>query len=431
MKEKLKITNSLRYFKKAKKLIPSCTQTFSKGYTQFSFGVSPIFIKEGNGCHVWDIDSNRFIDYMMALGPVILGYNHPAVTGPVMKALMRGTIFSMPHSKEVELAELLCKIIPCSEMVRFGKNGSDATSGAIRAARAFTKRDMVACSGYHGWQDWYIGSTVRNAGVPKAVSGLTLTFEYNNIQSLEKLFREHRNKIACVIMEPMGVIYPKGNFLKDVAQLTRKEGALLIFDECWTGFRLALGGAQGYFKVKPDMACFGKALGNGFPISAIVGRREVMKIFDKVFYSFTFAGDLIGITAGIAVINFMRKNPVIKRIEETGKDLCSGIREIIHRNNLGDFITLKGYPARNVLEFRNKKGDEWWALKSLIQQEMHKRGVLFGGFHAVSYSHTKEDIKNTLKIYGEVFEYAESIIAKNKVKSNLKGDVVKPIFREP
>jgi len=431
MAKKHNIKKSLRYFKKAQELIPSCTQTFSKGYTQFSFGASPIFIKEGRGSHVWDVDGNEYIDYLSALGPVILGYGHPAVTKPVIEQIKKGTSFSLPHEKELELAGLLCEVIPCCEMARFGKNGSDATAGAVRAARAYTGRDIIACCGYHGWQDWYIGTTTRSAGVPKAVCDLTKTFTYNDIGSLERIFRENPGKVACVIMEPMGVVFPEKRFLEDVAAITRREGALLVFDECWTGFRMSLGGAQEYFKVVPDMACFGKGLGNGFPISAIVGKRDVMKIFDEIFYSFTFGGDVIGITAAIAVINFMRDNDVIKYLNRTGTELWNGIQDVITKNGLEDFIKLKGYPARNIMEFRDRRGGEWWELKSFLQQEIHKRGVLFGGFHAVSYSHTNRDIARTIETYDEAFRLAKKNIAGDRLGQELEGDVVGPVFRKP
>jgi len=274
----LDFTRSLEMFEKTKRVIPSCTQTFSKGWTQYPFGVSPIFLKKAEGCFVWDVDGNKFIDWPMALGPVILGHNYPPVNEAVKKQMDKGIAFSLPHCKEAELAEKLCDIIPCAEMVRFGKNGSDATSGAVRAARAYTGRDIVACCGYHGWQDWYIGTTTRNLGVPQVVREQTVTFEYNNIVSLERLFDLYPGKIACVILEPVGLVPPEDNFLEKVNEIAHKNGALVIYDECWTGFRWALGGAQEYFGVTPDLACFGKALGNGFPISAVVGVRDVMEV---------------------------------------------------------------------------------------------------------------------------------------------------------
>src|SRR5713101_7193954 len=277
---KRSLKQSQAWMERAAKVIPSCTQTFSKGWTQFVQGVAPVFLARGQGSHVWDVDGNEYIDFPMALGPVILGHNDPDVTAAVQKQIADGVTFSLPHPLEVEVAELLVQMIPCAEMVRFGKNGSDATSGAVRVARAFTGRQMIACCGYHGWQDWYIGTTTRSLGVPTSVRELTKTFVYNDLASLQKIFDEHPREMACVILEPVGIVEPADDFLQKVARLTRDHGVVLVFDEVITGFRLAMGGAQEYFGVVPDMACCGKAMANGYPLSAVVGRREIMRLFD-------------------------------------------------------------------------------------------------------------------------------------------------------
>ncbi|MCL6648799.1 MAG: aminotransferase class III-fold pyridoxal phosphate-dependent enzyme, partial [Chloroflexi bacterium] len=260
------LERSLALKARAARRIPTLAQTFSKAPTQFVQGVAPVYLERGAGSHVWDVDGNEYIDYPMALGPVILGHNEPAVTAAAIAQLERGIAFSLPHPLELELAELLVEVIPCAEMVRFGKNGSDATSGAIRAARALTGRDLIACCGYHGWQDWFIGTTSRSRGVPAAVRALTRVFRYNDLASLEQVFAEHPGQVAAVILEPVGVVPPQPGFLEGVRELAHRHGALLIFDEVVTGFRLALGGAQQLFGVTPDLACFGKALGNGFPV---------------------------------------------------------------------------------------------------------------------------------------------------------------------
>ena len=220
--------------------------------------------------------------------PVVLGYRDPDVDDAVRRQLDLGITFSLATELEAEVAEKLVDAVPCAEMVRFGKNGSDATTGAVRVARAATGREIVAVCGYHGWHDWYVGSTTRNKGIPKAVQGLTEQFEYNNLGSLQSLFDKHPGRIAAVIMEPMNMIEPEDGFLQSVAALTRKEGAILIFDEIITGFRFARGGAQEYFGVTPDISAFGKALGNGMPIAAVVGRREIMMEMEEIFFSSTF-----------------------------------------------------------------------------------------------------------------------------------------------
>jgi glutamate-1-semialdehyde-2,1-aminomutase len=427
--KKIKISNSLKLKRKISELIPGCSQTFSKGSTQFVQGVAPVFLEKGKGSHVWDVDGNEYIDYAMALGPIILGHNYPAVTEAVKEILKKGTTFTLPHRLEGELAEILCEIIPCAEMVRFGKNGSDATSGAVRVARAYTGRDKIACCGYHGWQDWYIATTTRNKGIPEEVKKLTLTFEYNKIETLEKIFEENKDQIACVIMEPVGVVEPKDNFLQKVKELTHKNGAILIFDEVVTGFRFSLGGAQEYFNVIPDLACFGKAMANGYPISAIVGKKEIMKLFEEVFYSFTFGGEIVSIAAAIATIKELKEKKVTEYIWEQGRKLKDGYNLFVKELGLEKYTQCIGYPPRTIITFKDKDGNEDLLLKSLFQQECIKRGILFTGAHNICFSHTNKDIDYTLQVYRTVLEIIKDAIERNKVRELLEGEPVEPVFR--
>ncbi|MEW5766975.1 MAG: aminotransferase class III-fold pyridoxal phosphate-dependent enzyme [bacterium] len=428
-KRKRELTQSRNLLNRAKKVIPSCTQTFSKGSTQFVQGVSPIFLKSGEGSNVFDVDDNEYIDYIMALCPVILGYNYEPVNESIREQLKRGITFSLPHYLEVELAELLVDIIPCAEMVRFGKNGSDVTSGAVRAARAYTGRDLIACCGYHGWQDWYIGTTTRNKGVPKVVSDLTLTFEYNHISSLESLFERYKDKIAAVIMEPVGVVEPEDNFLKKVRELTYKNNALLIFDEIVTGFRLSLGGAQEFFGVTPDLACFGKAMANGMPISAIVGKREIMEIFDDIFYSFTFGGEALSLAAAIKTIKVIKDEKVIDHLWRQGVRLRDGYNYIAKNLGLTPYTQCIGYPPRTVITFKDGEGKDDLALKSLFQQEMIKRSILISGGQNLSYSHTAHDIEKTLLAYKETLSLMKKGIEAENVRDMVEGEIVQPVFR--
>lgn len=428
---KVNIKKSLAYKKKAEILIPSCTQTFSKGPTQFVQGIAPVFLEKGKGSHVWDVDGNEYIDYAMALGPVILGYNYPSVTENVKRHLELGTIFTLPHRLEIELSELLSKTIPCAEMVRFGKNGSDVTSGAIRAARAYTKRDKVACCGYHGWQDWYIGTTTRDKGVPQAVKKLTLSFEYNDLASLRQIFNKNKNQIAAVIMEPMGTIEPKNGFLAEVKELTHRNGAILIFDEVVTGFRLALGGAQEYFKVAPDLACFGKAMGNGFPIAAVAGKREIMKIFDEIFFSLTFGGEILSIAAAISTIKEIKEKNVIAYLWEQGRKLRDGYNILVRQYGLERYTQCIGLPPRTVVKFKDERQKDNPLLKSLFQQECIKRKILFTGAHNICFSHSNKDIDYTLKVYRTALEIIAKAIKANRVKELIEGKPVEAVFRKP
>jgi len=421
---------SQEWFERGQRVIPGCSQTFSKGWTQFTFGASPIFLRSGKGCRVIDVDGNEYVDYPMALGPIVLGHNYPRVSEAVRRQMDEGTTFSLPHPLEVQVAETLVEIVPCAEMVRFAKNGSDATSGAVRLARAFTGREIIACCGYHGWQDWYIGTTTRNKGVPKAVQDLTIPFEYNNIASLERIFAEHSGQVAAVIMEPVGVIEPEQGFLERIRELTRREGALLIFDEIITGFRLALGGAQEYFGVIPDLACFGKAMGNGYPISAVVGRREIMQLFDEVFFSFTFGGETVSLAAALATISEMRKKNVISHLWEQGQKLKDGYNVLAREFGVDRYTECIGLPPRTVVTFKDETGSESLVLKSLFQQECLKRGVLFSGGHNVCYSHSNADIDHTLQAYRAATEIMAEAIRSGDPLQRLEGKPVQAVFRQ-
>jgi glutamate-1-semialdehyde 2,1-aminomutase/spore coat polysaccharide biosynthesis protein SpsF len=426
-----KLEVSLMLKEKAEKLIPSCTQTLSKGPSQFIQGIAPVFLKRGDGSHVWDVDGNEYIDYPMALGAIILGHNYPSVIEAVNHQMMEGTTFSLPHPIEVEVAEMLIEIIPCAEMVRFGKNGSDVTAGAIRLARAFTGRDIVACCGYHGWQDWYIGTTSRKKGIPNAIQGLTIPFQYNDLESLRKIFRENPHNVAAVIMEPVGIIEPMDGFLQEVREIATREGAILIFDEIITGFRVSLGGAQQYFNVQPDLACFGKAMANGYPISALVGRKEVMALLDEVFFSFTFGGETLSLAATKATIKEIREKGVLPHIWEMGKRLKDGYNVLARHFGLEGFTKCIGLPPRTVITFQDINGKESLILKSLFQQECLKRGILFSGSHNISFSHTIKDIDYTLRVYRSAMEVMKDAIQSGEPIKSLEGKPIEFIFRRP
>lgn len=426
----LRFEKSISLKNRVEKYIPGCSQTFSKGPTQYVQGAAPCFLEKGQGSHVWDIDGNEYIDYTMALCPIILGYNYPAVTQAVKECLDLGTTFSLPHRMELELAELMTKYIPCAEMIRYGKNGSDATSGAVRVARGFTGRDKIACCGYHGWQDWYIGTTTRNKGVPRQVSQLTLSFEYNKIETLERLFEENKNQIACVILEPVGLVLPQNNFLQKVKEITHKNGAVLIFDEIVTGFRISMGGAQEYFSVIPDIACFGKAMANGFPISVIAGKRELMKLFEDVFFSFTFGGEILSIAAALRTLEVMQDRNVIQYIWEKGRIIQDGYNVLVKELGMEQVTQCIGLPPHTVITFRDVEGVDELHLKSYFQQECIQRGLLFVGVHNLSFSHSSADVELTLRIYSTVLRLLKDVLATGRLKQSLKGECIQPVFRK-
>jgi len=390
---------------RAMEIIPTGTQTFSKGRFLYPTGM-PLYIERGKGSHVWDVDGNEYIDFVSGLCPIILGYCDPDVDSAVKAQMESGVIFSLPHRLEIEVSEKLCEIIPCAEMVRFGKNGSDATAGAVRLARAYTGRDhIITVAGhYHGWADWYIGITARNAGVPQAIRELTHTFEYNDIDSLHALFRQYPNQVACVIMEPMSLTWPEDGFLEAVKELTHKNGAILIFDEVITGLRMAMGGAQEYFGVIPDIACFGKAIANGYPLSAVVGKSDIMSYFGKVHFSFTNGGECLSLAASKATLEKMERDSVVDALKLSGAVIFRWFMDHTPVSYSGpptgykaQEINISGYPARTVINFPS---DE---MKWNFMRECAKRGILTIGCHNLMYSHTVEDITKLLSVYDEVF----------------------------
>ena len=364
---------------RALKTVPLGSQTFSKSRTQYPFGVSPYFIARGQGSHVWDVDGNEYVDFISSLASLTLGHGDPQVNQAVREQLDDGVIFSLPHPLEMQVAEKLVEMVPCAEMVRFGKNGSDATAGAVRVARAFTGRDRIAVCGYHGWQDWYIGSTARNLGVPKAVSALTHGWAYNDIQSLDKLFKEFPGQFAAVIMEPMNVSEPQPGFLEAVKALAHQHGALLVFDETITGFRYHNGGAQALFGVTPDLATFGKGLANGYPVSAVAGRADVMRLMEEVFFSFTFGGETLSLAAALATMNKLQAEPVVETLYRQGEKVLTFLRGYIDELGAADFLSLAGNPTWSFLLIKDTERYSTWELKTLFMQEMLANGILTFG----------------------------------------------------
>jgi len=411
------------------KIIPLASQTFSKSYIQYPEKAAPLFARKARGSRIWDIDGNEFIDFVNGLFCVSLGYCDPDVNEAVKKQLEKGSIFSLAAELEGRLAAKLVELIPCAEMVRYGKNGSDATTGAIRIARAYTGRDRVACCGYHGWHDWYIGSTTRNKGIPKAVCELTQTFSYNDLKSLDAVLAEHPGEFAAVIMEPTSLVAPGEGFLSGVKELAHRHGAILIFDEIVTGFHWHLGGAQAYYSVIPDLATFGKAMANGFPISAVVGRKEIMKEVEDIFYSFTFGGDTIALAAALATIEKMEREPVIETCWATGSQVIDGVNKRIATHGLTDVLKLLGSPPWTVFEFSECAGATSWEIKSFFLQEAIKRGILSIGSHNISFAHSNEDIACLMTVYDEVFPLVKQVVERGDIRSELAGKPIEPLFK--
>ncbi|HVS39010.1 MAG TPA: aminotransferase class III-fold pyridoxal phosphate-dependent enzyme [Gemmataceae bacterium] len=423
------LARSQELLARAKKVIPGCAQTFSKGHNQHVQGVAPVFLLRGKGARVWDVDGNEYIDYIQGLLPNILGYAHEEVNGAAAAQLAQGHSFSLPHPLEIELAERLTRLIPCAEMVRFGKNGSDATSGAVRAARALTGRERIACCGYHGWQDWYIGSTTRNAGVPPTVRALTHPFPYNDADGLERVLAEHSGEFAAVIMEPVNFVEPKPGYLQQVKDLAHRHGALLIFDEICSGFHFGLGGAQKRYGVTPDLACFGKAMGNGFPIACIVGRADVMKMFQEAFVSFTFAGETASMAAAMKVLDVLEKTDALAAMESNGRRLQDGFNALAKQAGLSPRLECVGLPNWSLLKFRDAQGRDSLLERSLFAQEAVKRGVLILATHNMSAAHDAPTIEQTLEVYAAVLKTLAGWLSDPNPARFLEGEMIQPVFR--
>jgi glutamate-1-semialdehyde 2,1-aminomutase len=422
-------SKSMEHLLRAEQTIPLGSQTFSKSRTQYPVGISPHFATKAKGSEFWDIDGNRYIDLVSALASVTLGYGDKDVERAVLKQLKSGVSLSLPGILEAEVAELIVEMVPSAEMVRFGKNGTDATSAAVRLARAYTGRDHIIVCGYHGWQDWFISSTTRNKGVPDAVSALTHKFEYNNIESLSTILNEFKGKIAAVIMEPMNSTYPKPGFLESVQKQTRSEGALLIFDETITGFRFAKGGAQELFGVTPDISTFGKGMANGFPLSAVVGRRDVMMEMEEIFFSGTFGGELLSLAAAKSVLQRQIKGGICEQLSDIGEELSSQTELIIADKKLGEVLTLTGHPSWKFLNWQPTELYSIDELKTYFMQQAFQRGLLVLSTHNVTTSFTTSILRRTADIYGDVLTDLSRVIRGSSLRQELLVEPLTPLFR--
>jgi glutamate-1-semialdehyde 2,1-aminomutase len=415
---------------RAERVIPLGSQTFSKSRTQYPVGVSPLFAERAEGSRLWDVDGNVYVDFVMGLASVTLGYQDPDVNAAVARQLQdSGVIFTLPHRLESEVAELICEMVPCAEQVRFGKNGTDATSAAVRLARAFTGRDQLAICGYHGWQDWSIGSTARHLGVPDAVRALTHAFAYNDLAALQAVFDAHPGQIAAVVMEPMNVAEPQPGYLAAVRELAHREGALLVFDETITGFRFANGGAQAWFGVTPDLATFGKGLANGYPLSAVAGRRDVMRLMEDVFISGTFGGETLSLAAARATLGKLLREPVTSTLAARGRQIVAGVQQLISQHQLQDWLGFSGHPAWSFLTLRDTPSASSFEIKTLLMQEQHRRGVLCLGTHNLSWAHSDDDIAALLAMYGEVLPWIGETLRAGTLQQQLHCAPLAPLFK--
>jgi len=425
----------MQSFKKSEELLsrevkvsPLAAQTYSKSYRYFCRGVAPSYMDHGEGCYIYDVDGNKFIDFMCALGPITIGYNDPSVNEAVINQVKRFASGSLQSELEVELAEKLCEIIPCAEMVRFVKNGGDATTAAIRLARAYTGREVVLMSGYHGMHDWSIGASANNKGVPKAVCNLTITFKYNDLQDLENKLKN--NEVAAVILEPIQSNGPKEGYLDAVKALTHKYGAILIFDEVVSGFHYALGGAQEVFNVSPDLVSFGKGMGNGYPISAVAGRKDLLEQIEQgVFVSTTFGGDSISMAASLATIKQLETPGFYEHINKIGTMIRNGIQERIDKYGLNDVLAVTGLPAHCGVAFEGHGSLSYLDIQSVYSQTMIQNGIIVFAICFLNANHTEKEAQAYLDATDKAFALIRKAVDNDSVDDILIGGKVNPVFK--
>ena len=419
---------SVEYSARAEQVIPLGSQTFSKSRTQYPIGAAPLFAQRSKGSRTWDIDGNEYVDLVSSLGAVALGYGDEEINEAVIRQLRDGVTLSLAHPIEAEVAEQLVALIPCAEKVRFAKNGSDVTSAAIRLSRAFTGKDNVIVCGYHGWQDWYIGSTTMNLGVPNATRSLTHSIEYNNIESLTNVIEQLQGNVAAIIMEPMTSTWPDETYLPEVRRIATEHGIVLVFDEMLTGFRFAPGGAQEYFGVTPDLAAFGKALANGFPLSAIVGRADILDLMPQIFFSGTFGGETLSLTAARVVLGRMKSGEPAAKLAALGKNLLSKVEQNRPEESR-NFLNFSGHDSWIFQQWSIEDPERLAQAKTLLLQEMLRRGVLLLNTHDVTTAFTDDDLETVSVAYSESLALVVEGLAQDDLMARLECEPIRPLFR--
>lgn len=433
----MEFTKSLQIQKKFNDIIPGGSHTYAKGDDQYPEFMPP-YIERGQGCHIWDIDGNEFIEYGMGLRSVTLGHAFAPIVEAAHAQMLKGNNYVRPARIELEAAEEFLSVIEGADMVKFSKDGSDANNGAVKLARAHTGRDLVAVCANHPFfsvDDWFIGTTPMSAGIPKVVREMTIKFFYNDMESVEKMFADHPGQIACVILEAEKYTPPEDNFLHKLKETCHKNGALFILDEMITGFRWHLNGAQKKYDIVPDLSTFGKALGNGFAISALAGKREFMELGglhhkkERVFLiSTTHGAENHALAASIANIKFYKENNVIERLDEQGRKLKEGVNKASEDLGISKHIRIIGPNCCSVYTTSDQDGKPSQPFRTLFIQETMKRGLLMPS-SIVSYSHSDRDIEETVEKMADAMVIYKKALEEG-VDKYLVGRPVAPVFRK-
>jgi glutamate-1-semialdehyde 2,1-aminomutase len=435
--EKPNFEISARMRQQVHSIIPGGAHTYAKGDDQFPV-LAPGFLTRGHGCHVWDVDGNEFIEYGMGLRAVTLGHAYQPVVEAAYNQMLLGSNFTRPATVELDCAEAFLNLIEGADMVKFAKDGSDVTSAAVRLARAYTGRDLIARCGdqpFFSVDDWFIGNTPMSAGIPTSIQALTIQFHYNDIDSLRVLFDENPGRIACVLLEAATSVEPQRGFLHALQDLCRQHGAIFILDEMITGFRWHIGGAQKVYGIAPDLSAFGKGLGNGFSVSALAGKKELMELGglhhdkERVFLlSTTHGAENHSLAAAIRTMQIYRQEKVVERLYSQGERLQAGINRAIESYDLVGYFEILGRPSNLIYATRDRSRQPSQAFRTLFLQETIRRGLLMPSL-VVSFSHTDADIDRTIDAIGEALRVYRRAL-EDGVEKYLIGRPVKPVFRK-
>ncbi len=434
------VERSLEVYERARAVIPGITQLISRRPARAALGTSPIYAERAKGCRIWDIDGNEYVDWMSAVGPIILGYADDVVDNAVKEQIEKGSIYSIVHETGVELAEELVRLVPSAEMVRFAKGGGEGCTIAVRIARGVTGRDKVLFCGYHGWHDWYqaanLGSEklaphlftgIEPTGVPRALEGTALPFEQDNLDMLEDLLKGNEGEVACIIMEPMRTELPSPGYLEGVRELATRHEVVLIFDEVSSGFRIALGGVQEYMGVTPDISVFAKAISNGYPMGAVVGKRKFMEPAAQMFISSAYWDDNIGQVAALTTLRELQRRDAVAHFERVGASFKERINQVAQ--DVGLDAECVGIAAHPGIRFHVDDAETAKKVSTLFVQENARRGLILSTGFFFNMAHDEEALDFTEAAVRESFGVIKQGLDESRLDELLEGEVQEDSFR--
>ncbi len=434
------VERSLKLFEKAQQLMPGGCQLVSRRPSRGAFGVSPIYAERAKGCRIWDIDGNEYVDWTSAVGPIILGYADEVVDAAVREQMSKGSIFSILHESEIELAEELIRLVPSAEMVRYAKGGGEACTVAVRIARGVTGRDKVLFCGYHGWHDWYLAANlgseklanhllpgIEPIGVPAALEGTAIPFSYGELDMLEALLQKHQGEIAGIIMEPMRSEMPPAGYLEGVRDLATRYGVVLIFDEVSCGFRIALGGVQEFLGVTPDLTVFAKGISNGYAMGAVVGRREFMVPVANMFISSAYWDDNIGVVAALTTLRELQRRDAIAHFHALGTALKERFNRAAREIGVAaECFGVEGHPG---IRFQIDDPATARKVQTLFVQENARRGAILSGGFFFNCAHDEEALDKTEAAFRGSLAVIQDGLENDRLDELLEAELQTDLFR--